>query len=309
MTTRYGSGFRPALSPDGKWLVYGTRFETKTGLRLRDLETQAGGVARLPGPARRHRVARAAGRVSGLLVHARFAGRRRLVRRRDLARAGRQGRAGEDPVRGGSEARDRTRGEVRVRVDTAATFTARQIRDLAPSPDGKQLAFSALDRLYVVDLPNGTPQRGRLTGEIGEFNPVWSPDWQVARVRDVERRALAASCAPHRCDAAARGRASALARRRGLYSDLAWSPSGTASSPPAQLRASCRKRAVRSSVPRPPSSSGCRRRRCDDARSCPRADMGNAALHHRLRAHLRVQRRMACSRSAGTAPTSSRISR
>jgi len=40
MSTRYGSGARPALSPDGKWLVYATRFETKTGLVLRNLETQ-----------------------------------------------------------------------------------------------------------------------------------------------------------------------------------------------------------------------------------------------------------------------------
>jgi hypothetical protein len=28
------------------------------------------------------------------------------------------------------------------RVDTATTFTAKQVRDIAPSPDGKQLAFS-----------------------------------------------------------------------------------------------------------------------------------------------------------------------
>ena len=34
-TTRYGSGFRPAISPDGKWLVYGTREGTQTGLRRR----------------------------------------------------------------------------------------------------------------------------------------------------------------------------------------------------------------------------------------------------------------------------------
>jgi tricorn protease-like protein len=37
MTNRYGSGFRPAISPDGKWLVYGTRENTETGLRIREL--------------------------------------------------------------------------------------------------------------------------------------------------------------------------------------------------------------------------------------------------------------------------------
>jgi Tol biopolymer transport system component len=39
MTSRYGSAFRPAVSPDGQWLVYGTRSETQTGLRRRNLAT------------------------------------------------------------------------------------------------------------------------------------------------------------------------------------------------------------------------------------------------------------------------------
>jgi Tol biopolymer transport system component len=40
MSTRLGSAFRPALSPDGKWLVFATRYQAKTGLRIRNLETQ-----------------------------------------------------------------------------------------------------------------------------------------------------------------------------------------------------------------------------------------------------------------------------
>jgi len=39
ITSRYGSAFTPTLSPDGNWLVYGTRFEDKTGLMLRNLKT------------------------------------------------------------------------------------------------------------------------------------------------------------------------------------------------------------------------------------------------------------------------------
>src|SRR5690606_36937618 len=61
------------------------------------------------------------------------------------------------------------------RVDTATAFTARQVRDIAPSPDGKKLAFSALDRIYVMELPSGTPQRAS-KADVGEFGPVWSPD-------------------------------------------------------------------------------------------------------------------------------------
>src|SRR5512139_3759628 len=40
MSTRLGSAFRPALSPDGRYLVYATRYQIRTGLRIRDLETQ-----------------------------------------------------------------------------------------------------------------------------------------------------------------------------------------------------------------------------------------------------------------------------
>ena len=36
---RYGGAFRPALSPDGRWLVYGSRHVADTGLRIRDLES------------------------------------------------------------------------------------------------------------------------------------------------------------------------------------------------------------------------------------------------------------------------------
>lgn len=38
-TDIYGSAMRPALSPDGKWLIYGVRHDAETGLRLRELAT------------------------------------------------------------------------------------------------------------------------------------------------------------------------------------------------------------------------------------------------------------------------------
>ena len=37
ITDAHGSGFRPAISPDGTKLVYGTRVDNQTGLRIRDL--------------------------------------------------------------------------------------------------------------------------------------------------------------------------------------------------------------------------------------------------------------------------------
>src|ERR1041385_9313960 len=36
-TDLYGGAMRPVLAPDGKWLVYATRHDAETGLRLRSL--------------------------------------------------------------------------------------------------------------------------------------------------------------------------------------------------------------------------------------------------------------------------------
>jgi hypothetical protein len=41
VTNAQGSAIRPAISPDGKWMVYGTRHKAATGLRVRNLETGA----------------------------------------------------------------------------------------------------------------------------------------------------------------------------------------------------------------------------------------------------------------------------
>jgi imidazolonepropionase-like amidohydrolase len=60
-------------------------------------------------------------------------------------------------------------------ITDSATFTARQIRDGVPSPDGKQLAFVAMDKLYVMDWPSGTPRRVSTLDAI-EAEPAWAPD-------------------------------------------------------------------------------------------------------------------------------------
>ena len=62
-------------------------------------------------------------------------------------------------------------------VSDSSTFVIKQIRDAVPSPDGRRLAFVALDHLYVMDYPNGTPRRLTQSAD-GEFQPAWSPDGQ-----------------------------------------------------------------------------------------------------------------------------------
>lgn len=58
--------------------------------------------------------------------------------------------------------------------DTAYALGS-QIRDAVPSPDGSKLAFTSLNRLYVMDYPNGTPKR--LTNHnFVEAMPAWNPN-------------------------------------------------------------------------------------------------------------------------------------
>ena len=54
-------------------------------------------------------------------------------------------------------------------------FPVKMLRDVATSPDGRQVAYSALGHIYVRPLPTGEPRR--LTSADGfEFHPSWSRD-------------------------------------------------------------------------------------------------------------------------------------
>ncbi|MFP3940150.1 MAG: amidohydrolase, partial [Thermoanaerobaculia bacterium] len=56
------------------------------------------------------------------------------------------------------------------------TFTVRMIRWPAVSPDGERLAFQALGRIWVQDLPNGEPRRLTVQEDHFEYYPAWSRD-------------------------------------------------------------------------------------------------------------------------------------
>ncbi|MCU0647592.1 MAG: amidohydrolase, partial [Gemmatimonadaceae bacterium] len=223
MTRRQNSAFRPALSKDGRYLAYAARFETKTGLRLRNLETQQEDW--LAFPVQRDEIESRAP-MDAYPGYAFTPDSKAII----ISYGGEIWRV---PVDKSAPSKIPLQAEVQLamgpevkftyRVDTSATFTAKQVRDLAPSPDRTQLAFSALDRLYVMDWPAGTPRRVS-TANVGEFGPVWSPDgtslayvtWSDAAGGSLMR--------------ATRDRRGAWSTRvlspTGLFSDLAWSPAG-----------------------------------------------------------------------------------
>lgn len=55
-------------------------------------------------------------------------------------------------------------------------FAVRQLRWTQVAPDGSRVVYSALGRLYVKDLPNGTPKRITKQDEHFEFFPSFSRD-------------------------------------------------------------------------------------------------------------------------------------
>lgn len=175
VTSRYGSAFTPAFSKDGKWMVYGSRYEDKTGLVLRDMNT--GNEKWLAYPVQRDEQESIA--PQGVLPAMTFTPDSKAV----IATYG--GSFHRIPV-DGSKITDITfnadmelelapRLEFKYPVKDTAYQLATQIRDAIPSPDGKKLAFTVLNRLYIMDYPNGSPKRVT-TNNFTEAQPTWSPD-------------------------------------------------------------------------------------------------------------------------------------
>ena len=174
-TTRYGNGIRPAVSPDGKWLVYGSREGQQTGLRIRELAS--GDEKWLAFPVQRDNIESVPDldflpgysfTPDGLALVLSYGG--------ELWRVPVNGTApAKIPFTVNAEVAVGPEVKFEYPIEDTPTFTVRQIREAVPSPDGRRIAFTALDKLYVADLPNGTPRRVT-TAETGEYFPAWSPD-------------------------------------------------------------------------------------------------------------------------------------
>jgi Tol biopolymer transport system component len=259
MSSRYGSAFRPALSPDGNWLVYGARFRTETGFRLRDLKS--GEERWLAYPVQRDEQESRA--PLDVLPGYSFTPDSRFV----IASYG--GEIWRMPVDSGAAVEISFTAPVKLdigpevkfayKVDTAAQLTVRQIRSPVPSPDGKRIVFTALDRLYLKELPDGTPRRLD-PSEVGQYHPSWSPDGKsVAYVTWADANGGQIM----KVNVDGRARPVQLTRVAALYYNLGWSPSGTRIRRPAARREISRtRRAFRRSAGRPVRL-GCRdRRRC-----------------------------------------------
>jgi Tol biopolymer transport system component len=213
------SAFRPVLSPDGKQIVYVTRYETETGLRVRNLETGEDRWVKYP-----------------------------VTRDDQESLFTRDVFPGYAFLPGGKEIVYNQDGKIRrLNIDTGAEsvipFSAQVSQELGPklnfpqkveqgplkvrliqapaqSPDGKKMAFSAMTHLYTMNIPDGKPQR-LTSGNAREFQPAWSPDGST-----IAYVTWSSAGGQLWRISAAGGTPQQLTKTPALYSDPVWSPDG-----------------------------------------------------------------------------------
>ncbi len=228
ITFAQGNAFKPAVSPNGKTLIFATRFDTQTGLRVRNLANGDERWLKYP-----------------------------IQRDEQEARASRDLLPGYAFTADGSAILISYGGKIhRIEVATGADrvipFTAKVSLDIGPnlnnypqkietgpvrarltqsvreSPNGKRVAFSSLTELYTADIPASgnasAPTRKVSVGEHArEYQPSWSPDgqwiayvtWSTAGGHIWKRRADGS------------GTPTQVTRTAAFYRDPVWSPDGT----------------------------------------------------------------------------------
>ena len=215
-----GSAMRPQLSPDGRKLVYGTRFEQHTGLRLRDLDT--GQDRWLAYPVQRDE------------QESRFT--RDLLPGYAFTPDGAsvvftaEGGIRRVQLESGTVSAIPFTADVQLGLGPRLHFPwrlgvgpvkARLLEAPALSPDGGKVAFSAFAQVQVHDLGSGATQAVSPEGMVAS-HPAWSPDG-----RDLAFVSWAAA-GGHiwRTRANGRGGARRLTQAPGFYSDPVFSPDG-----------------------------------------------------------------------------------
>lgn len=218
ITSRYGSAFTPVVSPDGKWLVYGSRYEDQTGLVIRNRDT--GSERWLAYPVQRDDQESIAtmGVYPGMSftpdseeLVAYYGGKIWRIPVKG-------GKAKEIPFQVNAELDLGPRLDFDYPVSDKKEKLATQIRDAVPSPDGSKLAFTVMNKLYVMNLSGGMP-RQIADEDVTQAQPTWSPDgkWIAYATWDQEEGGHLYKIRPGGTDR------QKLTEESAIYGDPAWS--------------------------------------------------------------------------------------
>ena len=170
-----GTFFRPLPSPDGRLLVYATRYGSEMWLRVLDLETRSDRwLARLE---QHDELESSPWR--DLAPHYAFTPNGNSLIVNDGGRLERIGIS--------DGAKTDIPFDVQVRLplgplnrpvirEETGPVQARIIQGPSLSPDGKRLAFSALGYIFTLELDGKSKPRRLTKDKIGEYQPSWSPD-------------------------------------------------------------------------------------------------------------------------------------
>ena len=217
----YGGAVRPAISPDGNMLVYGTRHETQTGLRVRNMAT--GEDRWLAYPITRDDQESRATR--DLLPAYSFTPDGSAI----VLNSG--GKIERINIADGARTNIPFTAKVKIDVgpnliqqekDPEGPVVARMAQTPSLSPDGETVVFSALGELYSMSLEeDAVPSKITRAGK-NVFQPSWSRDgryityisWDVSGGHVWRMRANG------------RGRPERMTQNAGYYSDPHFTPSG-----------------------------------------------------------------------------------
>ncbi len=217
-----GGSIRPSPSPDGKWLAFVRRVRFKTVLFTKDL---ASGHERplFDGLDRDMQETWAIQGVYPAMAWTPdsravvvWAGGKILRVERESAKAS----VIPFHVKGTRKMAPAVRFSRRIAPDR---FPVRMLRWVTVSPKGNQVAYQALGRIYVRDLPDGTPRRLTRQTDRFEMYPSYSRDGaRIVYSTWDDEKAGAVEIAP-----AAGGEGRIVTNDPGLYRDPVFSPDGT----------------------------------------------------------------------------------
>lgn len=226
ITSGYGGGLRPVVSPDGRWLVYATRRDAATALRIRDLRTLqeewlVASIQRddqegygpndvLPGyaftPDSRAVIFTADGKI-----------KRVDIATKDVTTI---------PFTVSVELDMAALLRVESRIDDDP-LPVRQLQWAEQSPDGRSLVFTAVGKIWIADLASAsdgkvTRVRRLTSSSTREYAPTFSPDGRwiayIARSDSAGARIMKVR--------ARGGEPIPLTPDGGDYWSLSWSPDG-----------------------------------------------------------------------------------